>query len=264
MPTFSLGTGQPTMVVKLPALPPPQFAGKVEEFMDNYTRWVRMTGVEKAPDAIKVDWIVQNAVAQHKPLLEKLAKGVSNYDDFISKLKKLFPIETDLTLRRSLQSINPLSAQFTPQEVELVLLKFDEIQRKMTPGAMSDQEKTLALNQKIPIETFQSMMKQRRWKTKMETFDGLAEVLREKALEDARDSEVLQLHREAVQQQSLRQIAVLATTTPKPAAQVPPASDPACNANIAPRWASTKASGRLTKGQKNQNEQNICRKPTRR
>ena len=76
---------------KLPSVDVPKFDGDVEEFHSQFSRWMRLSGVSKASDRVKFDWVIMASVPKYRKLLERICDEVSGWEEFWTSMEMLFP-----------------------------------------------------------------------------------------------------------------------------------------------------------------------------
>jgi hypothetical protein len=174
---------------KLPPAELPKFyPGEGVEFnawLRAFQRWMRLTGVNRAPEKVKQDWIIQALDFRKNPLLEEVVLSEKTFAGTILKLQALFPtVENDIGLREKLARIPPLKFEPSPAEVEKLLVEFSSVCARFSEGALGQQEKVLALIGKIPPTMLKQLRAERGNRPLMENFVSLARLLRERAAED--------------------------------------------------------------------------------
>jgi hypothetical protein len=64
-----------TFSAKLPAIPLPTFDGSdFENFLKEFERWLRLSGIQESPDQLKIDWLIQACSPKVKTLVEKVVQ----------------------------------------------------------------------------------------------------------------------------------------------------------------------------------------------
>ena len=77
---------------KLPVMKRPELDGQsLDDFIDDLGRWLRLSGVSKEPDEVKLDWLLEMATRKVKTLLKKLMVHNASFSDVLLGLSKLFP-----------------------------------------------------------------------------------------------------------------------------------------------------------------------------
>ena len=151
---------------KLPSVKLPEFNGQdLEEFLDDFCRWLRMSGLSAENDLVKMDWLLESCVGKTRPIIKKLVQETSSLEVVLQSMAKLFPkLDNDLTIRSKLEKVQPLTHQCEPAQVAQLFLEIEELMGKMSRGAMSDQEKFILLTKKIHPKTYQEMRSDRFFK----------------------------------------------------------------------------------------------------
>ena len=177
---------------------PPVFDGDVEGYSQAMGRWFRLSGVSSLEDKKKIDWILQSSSQRCLPVLEKIVMQNAHLslEQFLSEMERLFPkIENDISLKERLKSLSVLPKHPTPQDVEVLLLNMEVIFQKLSPGAISPQDKVLLLNSKINPWYFKELRSVKQDRSRMEDYDSLAALLREKTAEDVLEKYLFQQQR---------------------------------------------------------------------
>ena len=180
-------SSKPPPTTKLPTIDLPKFDGNdFEEFLKRWHRWLRLSGLQAETDQSKCDWLIEACVPKVRKLVETV---VDQHDcDLICVLKSLsnlYPkLENDLTLRARLEKITPLPANPDPELVAQLTLEIQEVFVRLSPTAMSDQDKLLILVKKINSKTWSELRSDRYYKQRTSTFLELKDALLEKSQED--------------------------------------------------------------------------------
>lgn len=196
----SFAKEKPQITTRLPMLQPLNFNGTdLDDFFDEFSRWLRLSGVSFEDDTTKIDWLIEFTTPKIRPIVKKIAKEQSSLQGVLEAMAKVFPkMENDLTLRAKLEKTISLPHCPEPAQVAQMFIDLEEIFGKMSRGAMSDQEKFLLLMRKIHPRTFQEMRQDRFYKRKCENYEDLKESLFEKAEEDWQERHLVQLKKENV------------------------------------------------------------------
>ena len=88
-------------VSRVPGLEMSKFDGSdAEAWLREQQRWMRLTGVIRAPEGTKLDWAVAAATMKVKRLVERLAEEAESFEQFSQKLCEVFPkVENNISLR---------------------------------------------------------------------------------------------------------------------------------------------------------------------
>ena len=191
---------KPGTQTKLPLLKLPEFSGlDLEEYLDDFQRWLRLSGVLYEDDQVKMDWLLESCSVKVKPIVKKLVGEQKSFGEVLRSMSKLFPkLENDLSLRQKLDKVPGLPHRPEPAAVAQLFVDVEEILGKMSAGAMSDQEKFITLSRKIHPKTYSEMREDRLYKGRTETFADLKSASFEKAEEDWLERNIMQLKRENV------------------------------------------------------------------
>ena len=219
--SVSLPPSDRQATTKLPILKLPEFTGvDLEDFLDEFGRWLRLSGVQHENEQTKLDWLLESCSHKIKPVVKKLIKEHNDLGEVLHRMSKLFPkLENDLSLRQKLDKISPLPHSPEPSQVAQLYVDLEELLGKMTLGSMSDQEKFILLSRKLHPKTFAEMRSDRHFKRRTESFEDLKSALLEKAEEDWLERNLLQLKRENVhtlQDGQSQPAQKTQTQTPKP------------------------------------------------
>ena len=179
-------TAANSVTAKLPPVPLPVFDGTdLELFLKEFERWLRLSGIQSSPESYQVDWLIQCSTAKIRRIVEKVVEENPKLDAVLLALSQLFPrLENDLTLREALEKLAPLPHSPDPSQVKRLLVEFEELQAKMSKGALGEQEKFLLLSRKVHPRTFQELRLDRYYKRRTENYDELKACLLEKSQED--------------------------------------------------------------------------------
>ena len=159
------------VTTKLPSINNPEFSGEdFESFLEDFERWMRLTGLEDEKELTKLDWLVECTQGKAKILVKKLVKDKKNLGDVLRGMSKLFPkLENDLTLRLKLEKVPQLPWIAETHQVAQLYVDLEDIMVKMSETAMSDQEKFILLTKKIHPKTFAELRSDRFFKRRTET-----------------------------------------------------------------------------------------------
>ena len=120
----------------------PKFHGEdLEKFAQQFLRWLRLTGLDKATDSVKKDWWVEATHGKSvKATVERVAETTRDFPSFITKLEEIFPkLETDTSIRGKLQDLPSLPREPSPQQVMELIGEMDYLFKKMSPHSISQQ-----------------------------------------------------------------------------------------------------------------------------
>ena len=168
-------------------------------------------------EKFKLDWLVEACTPKVKKLVEKIIEE-KKYDllGVLTQLEILFPkLENDLTLRANLRKITQLPQNPDPSAVATIFLEIEEIFVRLTPGAMSDQEKFLILMEKVHPKTFSDLRQDRYYKHRTQDYASLKLALIEKANEDWLERHLLQQKKQSLQPLTETEPASVNASAPK-------------------------------------------------
>ena len=187
IPTTRVVHPRSSLTTKLPSIELPKFDGNdFEEFLKRWHRWLRLSGLQLEPDLSKCDWLIEACTPKVRRLVETVVdQHNSDLIPVLRQLSSLYPkLENDLTLRAKLDRITPLPPNPDPELVAQLALEIEEVFVRLSPSAMSDQDKLLILVKKIHAKTWSELRSDRYYKQRTSTFLDLKEALLEKSQED--------------------------------------------------------------------------------
>ena len=182
--------GFPQVATKLPSCELPKFNGQnFELFLDKFARFLRLSNMLGESDEVKCDWLIQAAEPSTYGMFSTVCKtSHKNLNLALKKLSQIYPShENDLTVRKSLSSMQQLPYQPSPQLLAEFFLKFDDLMSKLSVEAMSNQEKLLLVTGKIHPKTLSEMRSNNIFRRRTEKFPEICEALREKVHDDWTD-----------------------------------------------------------------------------
>jgi hypothetical protein len=182
-------TDHPTgkIISKLPQVELPKFGGHdFPLFVEKFGRFLRLSGLQSASDQVKSDWLAQAAEPQvYKITMKVLKDNENDLERSLRALGEIFPtLENDLTIRKKIESLQPLGYAPEPQVLAAFLLDFETLASKLSPGAWTDQDRLLSLISKINPRTFQEIRSHPTFRPRTDTFLEFKQVLQEKVKED--------------------------------------------------------------------------------
>ena len=184
---------------RLPAVELPAFRGDgdLDRFCQAFGRWLRLTGLEQAPDEVKKDWWVSACQGkQVTAVVERVAETTSTFRQFLSKLEDIYPrLENDAVIKQKLHEIPQLPKDPTPQKVAELIQEIDYHITKLSTQAMSEQDKHLLLVSKIPEEWWREMRSTKAERAQTEGFEVLKVALLEKAKDEMNEKLIQQFRR---------------------------------------------------------------------
>ena len=120
-------------------------------------------------------------------MFENLCES-KTFSEVLEIMASLYPkLDSDLTVRADLEKVAILPYQPEPAMLALLFLDREEKFAKLTPNAISEQEKFLLLLRKINPKTFMESRSNRFWRTQTEEYEPLKKALQEKVKEDWAD-----------------------------------------------------------------------------
>ena len=123
----------------------------VEAFAEGFGRYLVLTGRTKAKSRVKANLIVQGI--KDKDLQDrvcKVLKSSRSLEDFVGSLQKLYPlVETNLSVIGEIHRVQHLPYDPKPEAVAKLLHDLDRNLNKLSPRALSEQQKLLHLASKI-------------------------------------------------------------------------------------------------------------------
>jgi hypothetical protein len=117
--------------------------------------------------------------------MKVLKDNENDLERSLRALGEIFPtLENDLTIRKKIESLQPLGYAPEPQVLAAFLLDFETLASKLSPGAWTDQDRLLSLISKINPRTFQEIRSHPTFRPRTDTFLEFKQVLQEKVKED--------------------------------------------------------------------------------
>ena len=110
-------TGEkPSVTTKLPILQPISFSGvDLDEFVEEFSRWLRLSGVLHESEEVKIDWLVEFSSPKVRPVVKKITKEKHTISDVLEEMAKLFPkMENDLTIRAKVEKVFSFHMHLSP------------------------------------------------------------------------------------------------------------------------------------------------------
>eukprot|EP00667_Euglena_gracilis_P018002 EG_transcript_19051 len=102
-------------------------------------------------------------------------------DDFekvLLEIAKLFPtLENDMTLRSAIDKLPALYQNPEPQDIKKLFIELDNLMARLSPQAMSEQEKFLVLLRKLHPRMYADIRADRFYKHRSETFTDLRKAI---------------------------------------------------------------------------------------
>ena len=133
----------------------PEFTGKdLSKFVENFGRFLRMTGQTHASGRVKCDLLLQCCKTKY---LEKQVKQIvtksTTFADVLVALERQYPTyETDLSIRAEIQNLAVLPNNRKPGRVSELLAGLDHWAGRLTPGSYNSDDLLFWLVAKLPRE----------------------------------------------------------------------------------------------------------------
>ena len=158
----------------------PSFDGRnVEAFAERFGRCLVLTGRTKAKTRVKANPIVQGIAdkdLQHRVSI--VLKFSRSLEDLHGSLQKLYPhVETDLSVVGEIHKVQHLPYDRKAEAVAKLLQHLDLDLNKLSPGALSEQQKLLYLASKINDKQFAEWTKDQDLSRRMHTYQDLADLM---------------------------------------------------------------------------------------
>jgi len=116
---------------------------------------------------------------KYQRVVEKLAEESADLRQFLHRLEETYPkVENDIAIRQQLGKLPPLGKETTPGELELLLVEFFDLMGKLSPSALSEQEKILLLVGKIHPTQWREMRADKRNCERCDRFQYLVDFWR--------------------------------------------------------------------------------------
>ena len=172
---------------RLPQVQLPVFEGKsFNEWCGSFTRWVRLAGVDKLPDKMKRDWLVEAMSAELKNSVAYLSENCKSFGELVERLEELFPeTETDAELRLKVVAYPSMKREHenTPDRMERYLIGFDTLLSNFTDEAITEQDAVMWLTSKMSDELFSKCRATHEDRRRCDGYESLKGLIREKVRE---------------------------------------------------------------------------------
>ena len=173
-------------------IPLPVFTGKrLDLYARDFVRYLRMTGQKAADELTRADLIVTGCKNEWlRGVVDDILTTSESWVHFLKQLESAFPhFETNASILGALEKVQKLKELPTPADVRQLLqkLKSPMIQLKIP---MYETEKLLLLTRKIQKKTCTECRSTVERKAKTHTYQDLADLLEELALERISDQHV--------------------------------------------------------------------------
>jgi len=168
---------------------PPKFNGQdYPSFVEKFSRFLRLSGMQDAPEQLKLDWLVQSAEPNVYPLVLNTVKECKDLETTMAKLGTIFPtLENDVTLRKRIEALPTMSYAMEPHQVTTFFLEFETLTGKLSPEAWTDQDRLLSLISKLHTKTFQELRANPSYRPLTDNYADLKGALLKKVQEDWAD-----------------------------------------------------------------------------
>ena len=155
----------------------------VEAFAERFSPYSVLTGRRKAKSPVKANLIVQGIKDKDpEDRVSKVLKSSRSMEDFLGSLQNLYPhVETDLSVIGEIHKVQHLPYDPKPEAVAKLLHDLDRNLNKLSPGALSEQQKLLHLASKINRKQLAEWTKDQDWFRRMHTYHELADLMVEHA-----------------------------------------------------------------------------------
>ena len=168
----------------------PEFTGKdLSEFVENFGRFLRMTGQTRASGRVKCDLLLQCCKTKY---LEKQVKQIlttsATFADMLVALERQNPTyETDLSIRAEIQHLVVLPNNPKPSRISELLADLDHWVGRLTPSSYGSDELLFWLVAKLPRELWDECRATAERKARALNYEDLSVLLLELALEKESD-----------------------------------------------------------------------------
>ena len=173
-------------------IPLPVFTGKrLDLYARDFVRYLRMTGQKAADEMTRADLIVTGCKNEWlQGVVEDILTTSDSWVHFLKHLESAFlHFETDACIRGALEKLQKLKELPTPAAVRQLLQKLKSLMTQLKIP-MSETEKLLLLTRKIQKKTWTEGRSTVERKAKTHTYQDLADLLEEPALERISDQHV--------------------------------------------------------------------------
>ena len=146
----------------------------------------------KPPPGVQLDWLLQAMESKVYPIVEKLTEQNGTLEEVLKSMESLWPrLENDISIRGKIEKVPTLTYLPEPCQVAQLFLELESLFARLTPGAMSEQEKYLVLLKKIHPKSFAEIRSDRFFKRRSETYSEMKEVRLSKTGEDWMEKQIL-------------------------------------------------------------------------
>ena len=173
-------------------IPLPVFTGKrLDLYARDFVRYLRMTGQKAADEMTRADLIVTGCKNEWlRGVVDDILTTSESWVHFLKQVESAFPhFETDASIRGALEKVQKLKEIPTPADVRQLLQKLKSLMTQLKIP-MSETEKLLLLTRKIQKKTWTECRSTVERKAKTHTYQDLADLLEELALERISDQHV--------------------------------------------------------------------------
>ena len=168
----------------------PEFTGKdLSELVENFCRFLRMTGRTRASGRVKCDLLLQCCKTNYlKKQVKQIVTKSATFAGVLVAFERQYPTyETDLCIRAENQNLAVLPNNPKPARNSELLADLDHWVGRLTPGSYSSDELLFWLVAKPPRELWDECRATAEHKTRALNYEGLSGLLLELALEKESD-----------------------------------------------------------------------------
>ena len=161
-------------------VPQPIFEGSdFPIFLQRFGRWCKLSGLCGLDQETSRAWFVSCMGPTVLTLVEAVYSRTTTLEALVLEVGRIFPCYvTDFTLRQEVLGIKPLGANPTLEDLELLILKLENIWVRMTDGAYSDQEKLVTLVSKVAKCTWKMLREHLLWRKQLGSYELAKNALR--------------------------------------------------------------------------------------
>ena len=172
---------------RLPQVPLPVFEGKgFNEWCGSFSRWLRISGVDKLNDRSKMDWVVEAMHSEVKNSVAYLSDNVDSFPELISRLEQIFPeTESDVSVRLKVDAYPTMKKEQETNldRLEKYLIGFDTLLGMFSEDAITEQDAVVWLSSKLSDAFWKRCRTTAEDRRRCDGYDSLKDLIREKAKE---------------------------------------------------------------------------------
>ena len=168
----------------------PEFTGRdLSEFVENFRRFLRMTGQTHASGRVKCDLLLQCCKTKYlETQVKQIMTKSATFANVLVALERQYPTyETDLSIRAEIQNLAVLPNNPKPTKISKLLADLDHWGGRLTPGSYGRDELLFWLVAKPPRELWDKSRSTAERKARALNYEDLSVLLFKLALEKEGD-----------------------------------------------------------------------------